>query len=83
MNIDYSSSYVKHNMGRNYLAGYVQDAWKLSRKATFNWGVRYESFTQPVERKDQQANLITIGAINVPKAGKAKFVLPESQKTLA
>lgn len=82
MSTDYSSSYLKHNMGRNYLAGYFQDSWKLSRKTTFNWGVRYEFFTQPVERNDQQANLITIGAINAPKTGKAKFVLPESQRNL-
>ncbi len=83
MNTDYSSSFIQHNLGRWYRAGYAQDDWKLSRKMTVNLGVRYDFFQPPVERSDQQGNIIPIGPINVPDAGKAEYLLPASQKNVA
>src|SRR5207245_5043103 len=34
-------------------AGYFQDTWKVSRKLTMNYGVRYEVLTPPVEVHDR------------------------------
>ncbi len=36
-----------------YLGGYVQDDWKATRKLTFNLGIRYELYTQPVDARDR------------------------------
>jgi hypothetical protein len=35
-----------------YFGGFVQDDWKISRRLTLNFGVRYELFTQPVDARD-------------------------------
>jgi hypothetical protein len=35
-----------------YFGGFVQDDWKITRKLTFNLGLRYELFTQPVDSRD-------------------------------
>lgn len=39
-------------------AVYVQDDMKLTRRLTFNIGVRYEPFTRPDEKKGKLANLV-------------------------
>ena len=44
---------------RNYsYAFYVQDDWKITPRLTFLAGLRWEVFTQPIERHDQQANFL-------------------------
>ena len=83
MNSDYSSSFVQHNLGRWYRAAYVQDDWKVTPRLTVNIGVRFDFFQPPVERGDAQGNIVPIGAINVPGAGKAEYRLPASQKGTA
>ena len=35
-----------------YGGGFVQDDWKVSRRLTLNFGLRYELFTQPVDARD-------------------------------
>jgi TonB dependent receptor len=40
------------------VGGYVQDDWKLTPRLTLNLGLRYELWTQPVERNDRQANFL-------------------------
>ena len=35
-----------------YFGGFVQDDWKISRRLTLNFGLRYELFTQPVDARD-------------------------------
>ncbi len=35
-----------------YFGGFVQDDWKLTRRLTLNFGLRYELFTQPVDARD-------------------------------
>jgi Carboxypeptidase regulatory-like domain/TonB-dependent Receptor Plug Domain len=80
MNTDASSSFIQHNLGRWYRAGYAQDDWKASRKLTVNLGVRWDFFEPSVERSDEQANFIPVGAINVPGTGTAHLLYPASQK---
>ncbi|HKS74820.1 MAG TPA: hypothetical protein VJQ82_16565, partial [Terriglobales bacterium] len=79
MNSDASSSFVQHNMGRWYRGAYAEDDWKLTRKLTVNLGLRWDLFQPPVERRDQQANFVPIGAINVPGSGEAQLLYPASQ----
>jgi hypothetical protein len=35
-----------------YFGGFIQDDWKLTRRLTLNFGLRYELFTQPVDARD-------------------------------
>jgi hypothetical protein len=76
----------------HYVAGYLQDDWRVSRNLTLNLGVRYELFTHPYERNGQQGNLLLdqLKLIyvdnNVPPSIPASFTtsIPEgvSPKTL-
>lgn len=50
------SNLISGDLRYNYWGGYVQDDWKLTPRLTLNLGLRYEFWTQPVERNDQQAN---------------------------
>ena len=42
----------------HYVAGYLQDDWRVSSRLTVNLGVRYELFTHPYERNGLQGNLL-------------------------
>jgi hypothetical protein len=42
----------------HYIAGYLQDDWRVNRRLTLNLGVRYELFTHPYERNGRQGNLL-------------------------
>lgn len=44
------TEYEKHNFF------YFQDQWKITSKLTFNFGVRYEVYTQPATEKGLSAN---------------------------
>ena len=81
MNSDASSSFIQHNLGRWYRGAYAEDDWKVSRKLTFNLGVRWDFFEPPAEHSDAQANFIPVGAINVPGTGTARLLYPASQKS--
>jgi hypothetical protein len=83
MNSDASSSFIQHNLGRWYRSAYAQDDWKVFRKLTVNLGVRWDFFEPSIERGDQQANFIPVGAINVPGSGRAQLLFPASQKSVA
>jgi hypothetical protein len=53
------SNRISGDLRYNYWGAFIQDDWKLTSKLTLNLGVRYELWTQPVERHDQQANFLT------------------------
>jgi outer membrane receptor protein involved in Fe transport len=53
------SNFVSGDLRYRYGGFFVQDDWKVTPKLTLNLGLRYELWTQPVERHDQQANFLT------------------------
>ncbi len=50
------SNFLQGDIRYKYSGAFIQDDWKLSSKLTINAGLRYEIWTQPVERTDRQAN---------------------------
>lgn len=64
------SNLISGDLRYNYWGGYIQDDWKITPRLTLNLGLRYELWTQPVERNNQQANFL----IN-----DAKLIFPNSQ----
>jgi outer membrane receptor protein involved in Fe transport len=52
------STQTRGDVRQNYGALFAQDDWKVTRKLTLNFGVRYELWTPRVERHDLQANFL-------------------------
>jgi len=52
------SNQISGDLRYRYVGGYIQDDWKLTSRLTLNLGLRYELWTQPVERNDRQANFL-------------------------
>jgi hypothetical protein len=50
------SNFTQGDIRYRYWGGFIQDDWKATSKLTINAGVRYELWTQPVERHNSQAN---------------------------
>jgi hypothetical protein len=47
-----SSTLQKGRQREAYFGAYVQDDWKFSPRMTFNVGLRYELFTQPIDQNN-------------------------------
>ena len=50
------SNFLQGDIRYSYWGAFLQDDWKITPRLTINAGLRYEIWTQPVERHDQQAN---------------------------
>ena len=50
------SNFLNGDLRSKYAGIFIQDDWKVSARMTINAGLRYEIWTQPVERTDRQAN---------------------------
>ena len=74
------STFAYTHFVQKYMAGYVQDDWKMTPKLTLNVGLRYEYFTPKREQADQLANFVwrvapsprtaRVGTFGVRDAGK-------------
>ena len=76
------SSYVVNHYVHQYMAGFVQDDWKLTQKFTLNLGFRFEHFTPKLEQSDQWANFVqeTETMTSNGGTGTAKLLIPASQR---
>lgn len=50
------SNFTQGDIRYRYWGGFIQDDWKATSKLTINAGLRYELWTQPIERHNSQAN---------------------------
>ncbi len=61
---------------RRYLAGYIQDDWKVTKNLVLNLGVRWDYFSPIRETNGGQANFVPGG----PPNGVPTFLIPASGK---
>lgn len=79
MSLTYVSAPTPTDNGHWYRGAYIQDDWKVNRRLTLNLGVRYDFFSAPVERNDDQAEFYPTSAINGPGASGV-YLFPEARK---
>jgi Carboxypeptidase regulatory-like domain len=74
------SNFLAGDIRYHYWGGFLQDDWKVTPRLTVNAGLRYEVWTQPVERTDRQANFyladlkLAFANNNVPTGVPAGYV---------
>jgi hypothetical protein len=52
------STVLSGDLRYHYVAGFLQDDWRVNDRLTLNLGIRYELFTQPSEKSGRQGNLL-------------------------
>jgi hypothetical protein len=52
------SNAISGDMRYKYSGAYIHDDWKLTDRLTLNLGLRYELWTQPIDRDNQQGNFL-------------------------
>ncbi|HZQ53615.1 MAG TPA: carboxypeptidase regulatory-like domain-containing protein [Bryobacteraceae bacterium] len=67
-NADLSNA-ISGDLRYKYSGLYIQDDWKVTNRLTVNIGARYEIWSQPIERHNQEANFLL---------GSSKFIYPYS-----
>src|SRR5215510_13096664 len=55
--------------GKHFISFFAQDSWKVTRKLTLDYGLRYDSFTYPREQYGRQPSVSP--AVTNPTAGGA------------
>lgn len=74
------SNFLAGDIRYKYAGAFLQDDWKLTSRLTVNAGIRYELWTQPVERTDRQANFyladrkLAFASNKVPAGVPASYV---------
>jgi hypothetical protein len=62
------SSFINDTFQQPGYFFYAQDDFKVSSKLTLNLGLRYEFISQPLERRDGEANFnLATGTLDIPK----------------
>jgi hypothetical protein len=78
------STFAYQNFEYGYIAGYLQDDWKLSHKLTMNLGLRYEYYAPQEEMSDHWNNMIpeTGYMTSNGAVGSSIYLFPASQQSL-
>jgi len=62
------SSFINNTFQQPGYFFYAQDDFKVTGKLTLNLGLRYEFISQPIDRRDGEANYnLATGALDIPK----------------
>jgi hypothetical protein len=77
------STFSWQNFEFGYIAGYLQDDWKVTHKLTVNMGLRYEYFTPKKEMAGQWNNWLAETGYMTPNGavGSSFLVFPANQAT--
>lgn len=55
---------------QHWLAGYLQDDWRVNHRLTVNFGLRYEFYSNPTEVNGLEVNIRNVAMDTAPTVGK-------------